>query len=212
MYLFFDTETTGLPDYKLELNDERQPHVVQLGMILTDENFNEISALKTPIIPDGFEIDENGRAFEVHGITNRVAQNYGMPMKYALNLFKSYEVRAKVKIAHNYRFDGFLLKCAHVRHNVEQTTPPIDRYCTMKGMAEVINNPLTEKAIAAGLEGKPSNKKLVTAYKYFTGKDLDNAHDAFADTRACLEVFRNLKELEYYKYQGRYAEKQEDAA
>lgn len=36
-YLFFDTETTGLPDTRMPPEWEGQPHICQLGAIMTDE-------------------------------------------------------------------------------------------------------------------------------------------------------------------------------
>ena len=36
MELFFDTETTGLPKYKLPIDDPAQPMIVQLAAIMSD--------------------------------------------------------------------------------------------------------------------------------------------------------------------------------
>ncbi|MCX2563282.1 hypothetical protein OQ497_04805 [Acetobacter thailandicus] len=37
MILFYDTETTGLPDKYCSLDDPKQPRCVQLAAILTDD-------------------------------------------------------------------------------------------------------------------------------------------------------------------------------
>jgi DNA polymerase-3 subunit alpha len=42
MYLFFDTETTGLPlDYKAPLSDsDNRPRMVQIAWVIYDDDFN----------------------------------------------------------------------------------------------------------------------------------------------------------------------------
>lgn len=53
MYLFFDTETTGLPNFKIPFNHESQPHICQLAAILTDQNGKIKSELNAIIKPEG---------------------------------------------------------------------------------------------------------------------------------------------------------------
>jgi DNA polymerase-3 subunit epsilon len=42
------------------------------------------------------------------------------------------------------------------------------------------------KAVGRNHHKKPT---LSEAYKHFTGKDLENAHSAMADAKACMEIF-----------------------
>lgn len=195
MYLFFDTETTGLPDYNADLIDAKQPHVVQLALLLTDEQGREMFAFKAPIIPEAFTIDEQGRAFEVHKITNDMARAYGITMKQALAMFRMCETKARLKIAHNYRFDGFLLKSAHARYGVEPLDPPINKYCTMKAAEALKSGGTLERATLAAF------------YKHCTGKDHENAHDALADVRACKECFFWILKQGLYTEQPRVVPK-----
>ncbi len=70
---------------------------------------------------------------------------------------------------------------------------------------------LTEEFLRAGIDFDPSRRKMVdvqvifhkmekrdlsAAYKFYCGKDLDNAHSAEADTRATYEILK--KQLEKY--------------
>jgi len=214
MYLFFDTETTGLPDYKLDLEDPGQPHILQLACLLTDQNGREMISWKAPIIPEGYTIDErmvgdNGKptAFSVNKLTNDLVNTYGITLAQALRMFKSFEQRAELKIAHNYRFDGFLLKVAHARAGLEPLDPPIDRFCTMKAITGIMKLPPTDKMVEAGFQNSPKSAKLSEAYKYCTGKELENAHDALADVRACKDIFFWLLDNNLFEHQERYIPK-----
>jgi DNA polymerase-3 subunit epsilon len=42
--LAFDTETTGIPDWKMPSESEYQPHLVQLAAILVDADTREKAA------------------------------------------------------------------------------------------------------------------------------------------------------------------------
>jgi DNA polymerase-3 subunit epsilon len=44
--------------------------------------------------------------------------------------------------------------------------------------------------------GGKSGHTLGEAYKHFTGKDFENAHNAIHDVRACLEVYFGIQDLE----------------
>jgi DNA polymerase III epsilon subunit-like protein len=75
MYLFFDTETTGLPrNYKAPVTDlNNWPRLVQLAYIQYDRNDNKISGGDYIIKPNGFIIPED--VSRIHGITHeRVVQ------------------------------------------------------------------------------------------------------------------------------------------
>ena len=66
--LVFDTETTGIPDWKTPSDDEFQPHMVQLGAIRVDEDTKQVKqTLDVVIRPDGWMIP--AATIEVHGIT-----------------------------------------------------------------------------------------------------------------------------------------------
>lgn len=194
-YLFFDEETTGLPDYNLSLTAPEQPHIVSIAMILADEAGREMGVFKTALkLPEGVVVDEAGRAYEVNKLGNEALKKYGLEMKVALRMFRLFSDRATLKIAHNYRFDGFLMKAAHEKYCID-TGAPMDRYCTMKGIKEVT--------------GKGS---LKDAYMHCFGKEIENAHDALADVRACKDVFFWLKQNGHFKHQQRKDVQQGEAA
>lgn len=166
MYLFFDTETSGLPDYNLDLHDPKQPNILSMAMVLTDES---------------------GRAYEINKIGNDMLNRYGFGLYQHLMMFKELCEKSSLKIAHNYRFDGFLLKAAYQKVDLDPG-PTLDRFCTMKAFKEVT--------------GKGG---LADAYLHCMGVPLDNAHDALSDARACKDVFFWLKNNGHFKPQPRVA-------
>lgn len=201
MYLFFDTETTGLPDFKLPLDDPSQPRVIELGLLLTNAAGKEMASFNALITPDGWEIDEEGKAFETHRISNAECRQYGVQMKTALGMFRKFQDCADLKIAFGYRFDGFLLKCEHERLGIDPG-PVIDKYCAMTALVDIMNLPPTPKMVAAGMN-KPKTPNLAEAYKFCTGFEMEGAHRAINDCRALKEVFFWILQNGHYVPQER---------
>jgi DNA polymerase III epsilon subunit-like protein len=84
MYLFFDTETTGIPkNYKAPASDARNwPRLVQLAWLLVDKDGNEQKSVEHIVKPDGFSIPAD--VAKIHGITNDMAKQSGVDLKLAL--------------------------------------------------------------------------------------------------------------------------------
>jgi len=85
MYLFFDTETTGLPrNWKAPVTDlNNWPRLVQLAYLLYDENGNKITGGDYIIKPEGFTIPIN--ASRIHGISTERAIREGNIMGGIIN-------------------------------------------------------------------------------------------------------------------------------
>lgn len=109
MYLFFDTETTGLPkNYKAPVSDtENWPRLVQLAFICCEEDGVEISRHNYIVKQDGFEIPKG--ASSVHGITTQIAMADGHPLEEVLFKFWEKLQESKVLVAHNMSYDEKLL-------------------------------------------------------------------------------------------------------
>ena len=80
MYLFFDTETTGLPrNYQAPVSDSRNwPRVVQIAWLITDAEGFEQKSAEYIIKPQGFVIPK--AASRIHRITNEVANRQGVEL------------------------------------------------------------------------------------------------------------------------------------
>lgn len=181
--LFYDTETTGLPNWKVPSEDESQPHIVQLGAILADDETGDvIQSMDMIILPDGWEIPEE--ASEIHGITTEMALKVGIPENVVLDTFLAMRGNAD-RVAHNRTFDQRIIRIACKRYSsedvIDRWAEKDDHHCTMLAAAKIIG-------------GKWP--KLEEAYKHFTGKDLENAHTAMADTKACMEIYFAIKAID----------------
>jgi DNA polymerase-3 subunit epsilon len=191
MILFFDTETTGFPDWKLSLSHESQPYIVQLAAQLCDE-YGRTLAEMCVVIDNDVDIPE--RASAVHGITRERAAEIGIPADVAIDLFNHLYVKADLIVAHNVNFDKKITEIAWARR-LDWTPIPKPTFCTMNASAPVVNIPPTEKMLAAGFT-KPKAPKLEECVKHFFGEELSGAHDAMIDVIACRRVFFHLKSLE----------------
>lgn len=189
--LFFDTETTGLPDWKSPSGGESQPHLVQLGAICADaDDQSVIQTLDVIIKPDGWIIPDE--VAEIHGITTERAMDEGVPEKDALEQFLALRSNYP-RVAHNRTFDQRIIRIATKRYSeqdvIDNWAEKEDFQCTM-----LMAKPIMELSPKGRYGYK--NPKLVEALKHFTGKDLENAHTAMADTKACMEVYFAIKALD----------------
>lgn len=95
-YLFFDTETTGLPCYEdyikfWETYNTECCRLVQLAYILCDKDRNIIEQGNSIIRPEGFTIGNN----HIHGITQEKALAEGESLKKGLDKFCQYTQRTQ---------------------------------------------------------------------------------------------------------------------
>ena len=67
--------------------------------------------------------------------------------------------------------------------------------CTAKLATPICKIPPTEKMLKAGFN-KFKTASLSEAYLHITGSELENAHSAMADVRACMEVYFAIKGAE----------------
>lgn len=196
MILFFDTETTGFFQDRLPVDHPDQPYIVQLAAELTGDDGEPIagfSFIVDPGISSGVVIP--ARASDVHGITNERAVQFGVSAEFALGAFTHLYQRADIVCAHNIKFDRGVMEAAIARHY--SRTMPLRKtlFCTMEAASPVVNLPPTERMLAAGFT-KPKPPKLEECIKHFFDEELDGAHDALIDVRACRRVYFHLKTLE----------------
>lgn len=184
----FDTETTDMPLWKEPSDSENQPHLVQLAALLVNSYTREVTQEMDVIIrPDGWTWGADSEAFKAHGITVERAMDEGIPEVEALEMFMALHSQCEMRVAHNSTFDNRILRIALKRYmpdlvSDEEWKDKSRYYCTL----------MNAKRIMGGRSGHT----LAEALKHFTGKTLEGAHNACADTRACLDVFFAICDLE----------------
>jgi DNA polymerase III epsilon subunit-like protein len=187
--LVFDTETTGMVDWK-HLNDHtKQPYIVQIAAVLYDGRapVAQMSVIVTPRRDSGQSVPIPEVVSAIHGITNERAEHVGLPRGIALRMFSALILRADRIVAHNMSFDQTMLEAEWKRD--PSAIPPlwdkIPRICTMRAAAPVCKIP--------GLYGIKW-PKLIEAHQHFLGCGFEGAHDALADVQACARVLWALED------------------
>ena len=183
-YLFFDTETTGIPnDYKAPCtNTDNRPRLIQLGWLLTDAAGRILSEGNHIVRPDGFEIPK--AASDVHGITTEFALENGKPLLDVIFAFGADLNQADCVVGHNLDYDLHIVGAEYVRLGYDSrimfARPTL---CTMQATIQFCNIP--------GRFG-PKWPKLMELYTKLFGQGFDGAHDAMADIVATKDCFFEL--------------------
>lgn len=188
MILFFDTETTGLPNFNERARHPSQPHMVQLAALLTTESGREIESHNVIVKPDGWAIPTE--ASDIHSITNEVAR-FGISEKTAAELLLAMVKKATRIVAHNITFDKFIARIAMRRYELIADADDIwwkalPTFCTMNATTNLCKLP-------GPFAGKYKWPKLQEAYQHAFGETFNGAHDALADVRACARIYRWLQ-------------------
>jgi DNA polymerase III epsilon subunit-like protein len=184
MYLFFDTETTGLPKkWHAPVTDiDNWPRLVQIAWVLSDIDGRELAKHESIIKPEGFLIPE--KSSEVHGITTEIAEAMGIDLKTALDQFVWALKQAKYLVAHNIKFDEKIIGAEFIRKAFNHNILNIDKICTMQSATDYCQLP-----------GRYGYKwpKLSELHQKLFDKDFDNAHNALADVEAMVKCFFEMK-------------------
>lgn len=193
--LFYDTETTGLPLWHEPSDDPRQPHVVQLAACLVDpDSRHTIQSMDVIIQPDGWEIP--GEVAAIHGITTEYAESVGIPEDVAVGLFYELWQKASCRTGHNETFDARIIRIALKRLGGQDSADlwkAGNAQCTARLATPIVNLPPTEKMLGCG-RNQPKTPKLSEAYRHFFSKELEGAHSAMVDVRACMDVYWEIQD------------------
>lgn len=196
LILGYDTETTGIPDFKARSEAPHQPHMVQLAAVLVDEDTRKIEQSMDVIIhPLDWVITEEMTA--IHGISHQKAFDTGVWENTALQLFLQMWAAASMRVAHNEQFDARIIRIAMARYGTPANDIELFKGgvagCTQRLSTPILRLPPTPKMVAARMPG-PKSANLSEAYLHFTGKPLENAHSAMADTLACMAVWWAIRD------------------
>lgn len=191
MYFIFDTETTGLPKFNTTgfhrfpsfryLNRYDSSRVVSISWIVADEQANFVKQAYHIIRPLDFVIDNNSKATEIHGITQEIAEEKGIPWHTMYEEFIADLNQCTTLVAHNLQFDISIMLSEMFRYNKQDGISSMldkSRLCTMK--------------MGRTAMSQKKGPKLSELYKFFYNEDMENAHDASFDTKYCHMCFSKM--------------------
>ena len=184
MYLFFDTETTGLPRrWGAPVTEtDNWPRMVQLAWIMCDEAGNRLESRNAIVKPEGYTIPEE--VSKLHGITTAMALKDGLPLQEVLEDFAEQVEQAHVLVGHNISFDECIVGAEFERMRMMTSLFLKPKRCTMHGATNYCRLP-----------GKRGFKhpRLSELHQFLFGEGFDNAHNAMADVDATVRCFWELK-------------------
>lgn len=189
LFLFFDTETTGLPlDYNAPSTDLiNWPRLVQISWIISDGNGIIISEDNYIIKPKGFTIPDE--VAKLHGITTERALEIGDKIEDVLHLFWDDVQKASYIIGHNVSFDENVVEAEFFRMGENKVFSSKHSICTKLASTDYckIPNPWNSREYKW--------PKLSELYSKLFGTDLLDAHNSEYDVQATFQCFWRLKEL-----------------
>jgi len=186
MYLFFDTETTGLPrTWKAPITDtDNWPRMVQLAWMLYTPDGQLEESDHHIICPEGYTIPRDVTA--LHGISTEMALEKGEDLGMILELFHALVQEADVLVAHNMNFDERIIGAEYIRRNQQNPLDDKPKICTMESATPFCRLP--------GRYGYKWPKLSDLHYKLFH-VPFEDAHNAAVDIAATARCFWELKRL-----------------
>ncbi len=184
MYLFFDTETTGLPkNYKTPVSDlNNWPRMVQIAWLMYNKDGNLMAQENHVIKPVGFTIPV--AASTLHGVTTKKAQESGADLASVLTNFADHIAGSQYLIAHNIGFDKNIVGAEFLRNRMKNAILGKTLLCTMESGKN-------HCAIRTSY-GLKSPRLTELHYKLF-GRSFDGAHNALTDITMTAKCFWEMR-------------------
>lgn len=177
-YLIIDTETSGLFDFSQPADAPGQPRLAAFASIgLAGPQGPEQNAVCRYVKPDGWRMAPEAGA--INRLTDRFLWGHGEPVAAILESYSRAIYGGAVIVAYNAQFDTKIMRAEMRLAGMPDLFEQTANICLMKAMKAHM-----------GIKGW-RHPKLKDAAA-FVGHDLDNEHDALADARAALAIFRYL--------------------
>ncbi len=187
-YLFFDTETTGLPiDFDLpRCFVDNWPRRVHLIWLVTDDQGNRLKTADHIIKPDGFTIPQG--ASDLHGITTQVALKKGNDLAEVIAEFLNDFRDTDFIVGHNIEFDKNVVGAEMIRMGMRDIMDSKLAICTLKSSMDFCAIPNKK-----GDGFKYPN--LQELYIRLFSKPFEDAHNSLSDITATEKCFWKLVQL-----------------
>lgn len=192
--LIFDTETTGLPDFKNPIIHTPRwytvyPDIVQISWILYDDETNKLHDMKDFIVNIGRDIPEESS--KIHGITTERMMKEGVPFQDILGYINDALHNCEYVVCHNLDFDKKTL-IANMKKmgciNIFDVLR-VKEFCTMKNSIDICK--IKKYNYRTGmLENKWP--RLNELHRYYFGSIPKNLHNSMNDVLVTLRCFHKM--------------------
>jgi len=184
MYLFFDTETTGLPrSWNAPVTDvDNWPRLVQLAWLTYDKEGNKMDGGDYIVKPEGFTIP--AETSRIHGITTERAEREGVNLRRLLEQFQNQIDMATHIVAHNLSFDEKIMGAEFLRNKLPWNIEKKEKICTMMRSIDFCAIPSSR-----GFK----YPRLSELHVKLFGVDFPDAHNAAVDIEMTAKCFWELK-------------------
>lgn len=183
--LIFDTETTGLFNYKLRAHQKGQPRLCTLAASLVDmETGDVVESMYRINNGEDWDVDdwreaELGEAFKINNLTTSYLRKMGQPIMTIIRDYYRMVDRCVGISAYSVAYDQKVIRGEARRNNMD------DRYGERPTY-----DPMWEcrKFIGAG-----KTVKLIEMYRRMFGEDFPGAHTAQGDRDAAVRIFNHAR-------------------
>ena len=108
LYAYIDVESSGLLRPELPPDDPSQPRIISLSTLLTTADRRVVGSMYRIVKPDGWSIEVEAQ--QVHGISERLAHEVGVPIWFVLAELEQFVTKATRIIGHNIQgFDRLMI-------------------------------------------------------------------------------------------------------
>jgi DNA polymerase III epsilon subunit-like protein len=194
LYLFFNTETTGLPRTRNAppVAACLWPRLVQIAWAAYGEPGSCLATEAHLVYPADFAIP--AAATRIHGISTARAKSDGKPLGWVMARFlRAVGEHGRVLVGHNVAFDrnvvaAEMYRLGYPKDTVEKGFYATSHLCLMTTTAAFCR--------LLGRFGRPKYPTLAELHRKLFGEEFhDGCHRAPADVEATARCFFRLKEL-----------------
>ena len=179
--LVIDTETSGIPkDFKEPTsNTTKWPYILQIAWSVFKKN-GELVVSRDYYIDAG-NVDINKNSLAIHGITNEVTRERGIPRAKVLKLLSDDLIEYEpLIVGHFIEFDKKMVEVGFSRVGFQNSFKALPRFCTMQYSSKI-----------APHFGR-NTLRLDELYRYLFDEEIENYHNAKFDVDATSKIFFEL--------------------
>ncbi len=191
----FDTETTGLPNFKLPADDPSQPRIIQVAGALYDNEAPEdappMASFRLKVKPDGWKMDDDLADKLGHGLTHATLEAEGKPLSEVLQAWCVLHDMADLLVGYNMGFDLKLLRGELRRVGFDDRYEVKPKFDVQPPCTSRCKLPPTDKMMATGRKTFKT-PKLSEAIEVILGEPHVGAHDALNDVHGTYRLFRKV--------------------